>query len=363
MAAWTLPNEGILTDAQRAQALDNFRRYLERVGLKTADVGQQVGTPGKTTIDDLLKGVVRKNDDQHIRTLNNWVEQHARQQAVKLKGKFVSTKVAGDILSVARMVRENQTMGIVFGPTGIGKTRCAQSLNDTFVGSILLTITHGVYRPAGLVRLLVDTLGVRGVFAMAGRTRFQNQFERVVDRLRDSSRLILIDEAHKLHDDSLELLREIHDQTECPILLFATKELQDRIRRTADPDAGQLRSRFDIEFALTQGVDASRGDKKKLFTAEDIRQLYEQAPIRLSPDATRYLQDVANRFGEGSLRRCRILLINAVRRARKRQNLEDGANVTVTADDLALVEELFRPDPDEKQAVAERRTRALAATA
>lgn len=363
MAAWTLPNEGPLTDAQRKQALENFRVYIERVGLATDDVGRQIGSPRKTAIDDLLKGVVRANDDQHIRRLNDWVEQHARQQAVRLRGHFVQTKVATDIHAVARMVRENQTMGIVYGPTGIGKTRCAQALHDTLVGSILLTITNSCYRPAGLTSLLVATVGARDISTIRGRLRFTNHFERLVDRLKDSSRLIMVDEGHKLHDSALELLRELHDLTGCPILLFATKELRDRIRRKANPDAGQIRSRFDIEFALTQGSDATRGDRRKLFSVDDIRKLYAQVPIRLSQDATHYLQDVANNFGEGSLRRCRILLTNAARRARKRQKLEDDATVTVTADDLAYVEEVFRPDPDEKQQTRERRQRAVAATA
>ena len=41
------------------------------------------------------------------------------------------------------MVRENGTIGLVVGPAGIGKTRCAQALSETFVGSVLVSIMGG----------------------------------------------------------------------------------------------------------------------------------------------------------------------------------------------------------------------------
>jgi len=363
MAAWTLANEGPLNDAQRRQALDNFDAYRRRHDLTLADIARQVDTPRESTIRDLLKGVYREHADDHVRTLNNWVEQHARQSAVKLKGKFVETRVAQDILHVARLARENQTMGLVVGPAGIGKTRCAQALDETFVGSILLTVRFGAYHPKGLTSMLAEKLGVRARRSSQTEHDHLSQLERVLARLEGSKRLVIVDEAHKLNNEALELLRELHDATGCPVFLLATKDLQDRIRRTSDPDHGQLFSRVDIMWPLTKGHDVSAGGRP-LFSIDEIRKLYEQTPIRLSADAARYLQDVANGLGNGSLRRCRVLLVNAARRARKRTGIEAEATVTVTADDLAYVDERLRPDTTDVELVKQRRERvAVAATA
>lgn len=90
----------------------------------------------------------------------------------------------------------------------------------------------------------------------------------------------------------------------------------------------------------------------------DIKALYSQTPIRLSTDATRYLQGLANQLGHGSLRRCKILLRSAVRRARKRQGLGDDDKVTVYADDLEWVETRLRQETAEQDVVKERRKRA-----
>lgn len=367
MAAWTLPNEGTLAEAQRKAAMQNFVEYCRRHKITYHDVAHQLGSPRYTLIRDLTKGVFRDGADTHIRTLNNWVEQHARQQKAKIEGTFVTTKVARDMQNIARMVRENQTMGLVFGSTGIGKTRCAKALHETYVGSIYLCVMYGKQFPSALLSALADKLDCRSAVSMVGRSSgggkvFRNQIERVVARLESSNRFLIIDEAHQLPDSSLEVLRSLHDETGVPILLVATKELADRVHQMASPDAGQLHSRFDIIVPLTQGHELHLGDgNRALFTIEDIKKLYQQPPIKLSPDAANYLLDIANEFGHGSLRRCRVLLMNAARRARKRQSLDDGDEVTVTADDLDYTERKLRPSAYDIEVLENRKTRVRAA--
>jgi len=258
----------------------------------------------------------------------------------------------------ARLVRENGTMGLVVGPTGIGKSRCAQAVADTYVGSVYLRIINGLHHPAGLTHALAVRLGVRDLRAMTRTDHYQTHLERVIGALRDSGRLLLLDEAQKLTDAALELLRDLHDSTGVPILLIGVRDLHERIMRSVGPDHGQTYSRFDVIHHLSQGKDIYSGGKP-LFTVEEIRQLYQQTPIRRSPDAVNYLQGVANELGHGSLRRCKTLLRNAVRRARKRQQLGDDDRVTVTADDLAWVEARLRQESAEQDAANERRKRAV----
>ena len=305
MAAWMLPNEGSLTESQRRQAMANFGRYIAQHGLKAADVGRQLGSPKATAIGEMLKGTFRENADEHIRKLNMWIEQHARAAAANLTDKFVSTKVANIMQGVARLTYENRTMGLAYGPTGIGKTRCAQAIYETFVGSIYVRIIDGYHHCKGLTGAIAQQLNVRSHKSQQA-VKHQMQIERVIRTLTNSNRLILIDEAHKLQPAALELLRDIHDSAGVPILLIATK-------------------------------------------------LYAQPPVKLAQDAALYLHDVANMLGYGSLRRCRILLGNAARRARSRQGIAEGEEVTVSADDLRFVERRLRQDKSEQDLAAGRR--------
>jgi len=362
-AGCALPNEGELSEDGRLRAMENFQRYLQRTKLSVNDVVQKVGSPRASTIRDLMKGVYRENADQHIRTLNNWVEQDARQRAVAISGKYVQTSVAKQMMAAARLVREAGTMGIVYGPTGIGKTRCARAVHEHFAGSILVTVQYGLYHPKGFTTALAEALGVRSVGTARNDAKFSTQYERVIERLRESNRLLIVDEAHKLHEGAIELLREIHDATGVPVLLVAIKELQTRLMRHADPDAGQLYSRIDIECPLVEadaGRDGSKRGMKKLYTVEDIRQLYQDPPIRLGPDAVQYLADVANHLGFGSLRKCKRLLVAAARFARKRQDVPDGDDVTVSAVDLEFAERSLRRSGVEQENVTARQSQAVA---
>jgi DNA transposition AAA+ family ATPase len=360
MAAWMLPNAGELSEGQRKQAMENFRAYMRGEGLTPEDVGRRLGKPRTTTIIELLQGKWRANADAHIRKLNMWVEQHARAKAASLADPFVSTKVAKAMLTIARLVREHKTMGLALGPTGIGKSRCAQAIHETYVGSIYVRVITGYHHAKGLTHAIADPLGVRKSSSTRDRD-YQFQLERVIAALVNTERLIILDEAQKLSDGALELLRDIHDTTGVPILLIATKDLHDRILRSVDADHGQAYSRYDIIQHLTQGKDAYSGGSQ-LFTVADIKALYEQTPIRLSPDAARFLQGLANQLGYGSLRRCKILLRSAVRRARKRQDLGEAETVTVLADDLEWVETRLRQEASEQDVVRERRKRAAGAT-
>ena len=75
-------------------------------------------------------------------------------------------------------------------------------------------------------------------------------------------------------------------------------------------------------------------------------------------DAGRHLQDVANMLGQGSLRRCKMLVQNGARKARKRQGVGEHDPVTVIADDLEWVESRLRREASERETVQDCRRRA-----
>lgn len=355
MEAWMLPNEGDLTDAQRGQAMANFSRYLRASEITPQQVARQLGHPRGTTINELMQGKYRAGSDRHVRKLNRWLEQHARQRAACLTKKYVSIKVAKEIEIVARLVRDDQVMGLIIGASGIGKTHCALALHDKYVGSIYIRVQDGFHTARGITLALNDAVGYTEW--VPGGTRLG----RAIAALSGSGRFIIIDEAHKLQDRALEVLRDLHDTCGVPILLLATQELLDRLEQNAKSDKGQLYSRFAVWHHLTEDYDLFNGGKAR-FSAVEIKELYNEPHIRLSPDAVRYLQDVANDLGRGSLRRCEHLLRNAARHARKLAGLDSAKTVTVTAQNLESVESRLRRVRVEHDRVTHRRRVAANAT-
>jgi len=355
IAGWAVPNEGPLSEAERRAVMRNFAAYVEKCGLSVPDAAESASLK-PVTIRELLKGAWNDKADGHVRALNDWVEQHARRAVHTIKSGFVSTHVAKQIGLAARLTRENSVMGLVFGPSGIGKTRCAMAVQQATVGSIYLRIDEDCRIP----KTLISALAVKVEALDYQRRAGDSLFRRLVTRLADSGRLLIIDEANILSEKGLRTLRDLHDETGCPILLIAVRDLHDRILADAKPDSGQLYSRFGVVMNVTEGRESFYAGGKPLFTIDDIRALYEHVPIRLAKDAAEYLKDVANALGWGSLRRCRIIVQNAARRSRSRQGLGVDDPVTVSAADLDWVERALRQEAGEQETIEHRTVSATA---
>ena len=105
--------------------------------------------------------------------------------------------------------------------------------------------------------------------------------EEVIDKLNKDPHLILVDEANHLNVAALEVMRHIHDMTECGMVLVATQRLYDLFTNGGrkSQDLEQLWSRVGIHDLLPglapsevgQIAKASMSQKKTAAQAHDGR--------------------------------------------------------------------------------------------
>lgn len=306
-----LPNEGPLTEQHRAEVRAALQAYLAKHGITKREVSKQVGGLSVPTITQLIKGTYHTGAatiDEHLRELNDWMEVDARRRQSKPDDQFVETRVAQRLLGAAARAAESRTMALAHGPSGIGKSMVAHVIAEKFPGAILLRIGQGENTYAALRSILATRLRLRSRRKRRANTAGLTLNELIFDALRDSHRMIIVDEAHEIAQSGLKYLRDIFDNCGVPILMLATKDLLDRIREDSDEDHGQLYSRVGYVCDLTHGFDKVPGGKQPLFTVGEIRRLFERGKVRLAADGRQFLQDVANTLGQGSLRRCRDIL-------------------------------------------------------
>ena len=256
------------------------------------------------------------------------MEVDARRRQTRPDDRFVETHVAKRLLSCAMKASQMRTMALAHGPSGVGKSMVAHVIAEKFPGAIYMRVSRGNTGFTALRSMLLTRLRLRRrriAKAQMGLTLD----ERIFDALRDSHRMIIVDEAHRISDSSLEFLRDLYDECRVPILLLCTKDLLERIRRDNDEDHGQLYSRFGYVCDLTIGRDKIPGGKNPLFTVSEIRRLFESDTVRLLPEGRAYLQDMANTLGQGSLRRCRDIVTWAVQIERSAKNLPPDSPVTL----------------------------------
>lgn len=328
LAAKILPSEGGLSDEERAEVREAVKTYCTKHRITMASLARQVGGITRSLVAKVLNDSYLSSPDEFLRAFNNWMEVDARRREGLQDGGFIQTVVAKRIMGCASHASQMLTMVIAHGPTGIGKSMVAKVVAERFPGSVYIRLSTGTTGYYALRKVLGCRLRIdrRGNTA-AGRSLD----ERIFDEIRGSGRLIVIDEGHRISDAALEFLRDVHDETGVPILFLCTKDLVDRIRRDSDGDHGQMYSRFGYVCDLVHGYDKVPGGSHPLFSVADIRNLFAIGQVRLLPDATAFLQDLASMLGHGSLRRCKWVMRWAVAIERAYRGLGPRDVVEVSA--------------------------------
>ena len=165
-------------------------------------------------------------------------------------------------------------MGLVYGEPGLGKSKTALWLACKYDGIYL--------RASNLMtgRWLLEEM----VKELDGIPRFltSDNFNIVVKKLKQNPQIIFIDEIDYLMNNykSIETLRDIHDETDCPIIFIGMGLAHRKLERYK-----HLYDRF------------SEILKFEIFGINDLSQIFGQlSEIPFTLDAIEYIHSKYNRF-------------------------------------------------------------------
>ena len=186
-------------------------------------------------------------------------------------------------------------MGLVYGEPGLGKSQTALWLACKYDGIYL--------RASNLMtgRWLLEEL----VTELDEIPRFltSDNFNIVVKKLRNNPQIIFIDEVDYLMNNTktIETLRDIHDETGCPIIFIGMSLAHRKLERYK-----HLNDRF------------SEILKFETFTINDLKQIFEQlSEVPVNIGAIEFIHKKYNRF------RQIIALINQLETIAKDNNLTE----------------------------------------
>ena len=257
-----------------------LEQYIEDTGLSQAAVAKQL-VKSATTINQYLKGTYKGD----VTAIDEAVaELVARYQIKDATSDFVPTASATRILEVCDMAHRLSCMNMIIGDAGLGKTTALKHY-AAITKNVLLIETDTTYS----VRMLLSEIcRVSGIIAPRGNPSMMSA---IIDRLRDSKRLLIIDEAELLNYRALETVRRIHDKTNIGIVFAGMPRLRANFRGGAGGDYKQLYSRIHRPYSMDTRLSES-----------DIDMMCEAA---LGTDAfNKPLNDVCH----GNARRLKMLI-------------------------------------------------------
>jgi DNA transposition AAA+ family ATPase len=281
---------------------DLLRAFMAANDLSRRQVASQIGL-SRTTIAQFLggryKGNLRKVANKIVGLLNSVDRKGGR---VKHAG-FVETTVAkmiGTLVTQADAFSTHEGMiGLIIGDGGHGKSLCLQEYARAnrlavYVGLDETMSSTAMFRAIG-AGLKIACSGSLAAVA-----------SKLILNLKSRHAIIILDEASGLTVKQLNQLRQIITvKARCPLILAGNAQLLQTVMqpttRRGHESLDQFRSRLMMVLNLDElALDGDGG----LYTAQEIRWLYEFGGIRLTSDAVKTLQDICRTPQSGRLRTC-----------------------------------------------------------
>jgi DNA transposition AAA+ family ATPase len=191
--------------------------------------------------------------------ISQWLEmesQRADRPFLESTG-IIQTRAMTLITQALFVAARDRDMVVITGPAGAGKTTTLQAYAKANSSSILVEADHG-YTAMALFVELCDHL------SLPTKGTLHELLQRVVEKLKDSGRLIIVDEAEHLPYRALELLRRVHDKSHVPLALVGMPRLRKNLQGDHNHYA-QLWSRVgfvkSVDLLSKQDEDAFVGSR------------------------------------------------------------------------------------------------------
>ena len=161
-----------------------------------------------------------------LKGLLNHIKNRNSQKRIRLE--FVPTSIAAKLYNIARICHLNSEIGLCTGSSGVGKTTAITEYAKHNSGVIVIDPDENI-TPRTLLRLIGTPLKLK----LTNNMSCQEYSEMLVNRLKDSEMLIIIDEAENISADCFRVLRKIHDRCDftCGLLFVGTERLAANLAR------------------------------------------------------------------------------------------------------------------------------------
>ncbi len=255
-------------------------------------------------VGQILSGRYPADPSAHLEAMTAAVDREQEREREPAEIPYTETSVAKMVRSVIRRAHQDRDFGIFAGRVGVGKTVALRHYAaEHQTTAVLIEAYPGAGAPV-VLRLIASSVN-----ALITRRTVADTTAAIVETLRGSDRVILVDEAETLTPQALLHLRRISDAARVGVVLAGTPGLMALVH---DPDGkfGQITSRIGWWPPLCQSISA---EDAALLTA-----------AYLGEDLAAETQKALWEACQGSARALRNLL----RHARRRQAKHDETGLT-----------------------------------
>lgn len=232
---------------------EELRDIMERDSLSLTDLARATNY-SKSTFSQWFNGKYPRSEEHIDKAARRFVELwKARESAAGAPLPFTLTSAAARIFEVLDLSHVDQELSIIYGEAGTGKSFAVREYARRNPEAILIE-TNLSYTPKNLLQEINMVLGLTTV------GHLYTLFNEALRKIKNSGRLLIIDEAENLPYTSLEILRRLHDRSGIGICLVGMPKLIHNMRGKA----GEYKQLYSRVGYITKIEGLREDDVKKI---------------------------------------------------------------------------------------------------
>lgn len=237
------------------QSVAFIRQYIESAGKTQSQVAQELGiSPG--ALSSFLSGTYKAPHTIIVR-IEDLADINTQKNVAPTAPAFKETSISKMVSQAIRYSHLQGKISVVYGDAGVGKTVAYRNYLESNTLAIGITISPTYASITGVNELIAEQLGVRERVA-------RKQTAEIINKLRDSGRVLVIDEAQHLTVRALNHLRCISDESGVGICLIGNDEVYTKMKGSGRADFAQLFSRIGMRKQVLVG-NISKSDVQTVF--------------------------------------------------------------------------------------------------
>ena len=229
------------------EAVEALKEYKEKTGLSQAKIAKKMNV-SEGTISGFLSGTY-KAMESIVPKVQQLIRIEVKKEITPKEPSFKLTTVSNTVLNLINYCHVSGKIGIAYGDAGIGKTMAVKEYKkDHPDTATVITISPCFATMTGVNELLADELHVTEKVSR----KIQKE---VVNKLRGSNKVVIIDEAQHLTVRVINHLRCIADESGVGMAFVGNEEIYIKMRGSGQAAYAQLYSRIaDPEHLLTTDI-------------------------------------------------------------------------------------------------------------
>ncbi|MGT3827029.1 AAA family ATPase [Enterobacter kobei] len=197
---------------------EQLSSLMSRRGWSQGDIAKKIGMSNGAVsayLSDSYKGNMNNITDKVVSLIR---KENKKDGLTSVQTGFVMTETAVQMEYVADFARDDGDIVAIIGGAGLGKTSFLMHYANKHPDTILIE-TDPSFTARGMLEELCKKLDIKK------RGNMHTLTEAIVDKLKGSDHVLLIDEAELLPYRALEVVRRIHDKAGVGVILVGLERL------------------------------------------------------------------------------------------------------------------------------------------